>query len=349
MPNALQVARIEPGADAAPLYRQAKRALLESIEAGRCAPGSALPSETTLAAALGISIGTLRHAVDELVAERILMRRQGRGTFVATHTTDRFVFQFFHVERADGHREAPQVELLAFERARLDDEAAAALGRPAGDPAILVENRLSLQGRPVVATAGPESSYRLAFADERIPAARGTAPGAHAAGAAQARAAAAGSGHRGHHGDLRQRAHPSRPRRAPRWRRRSAGGDADAERRARKQLVFMRRYYEEARRLAELVTRERRSCGTPIYVVTGGGPGIMEAGNRGAYETGGQEHRAEHRAAARAAPNAYITPELCFQFHYFALRKMHFLMRSSRWCAFPAASARWTSCSRTCA
>lgn len=150
MPNALQVACIEPGADAAPLYRQAKRALLESIEAGRCAPGSALPSETTLAAALGISIGTLRHAVDELVAERILMRRQGRGTFVATHTTDRFVFQFFHVERADGHREAPQVELLAFERARLDDEAAAALGRPAGDPAILVENRLSLQGRPVV-------------------------------------------------------------------------------------------------------------------------------------------------------------------------------------------------------
>jgi DNA-binding transcriptional regulator YhcF (GntR family) len=160
MPNALQVARIEPGADAAPLYRQAKRALLESIEAGRCAPGSALPSETTLAAALGISIGTLRHAVDELVAERILMRRQGRGTFVATHTTDRFVFQFFHVERADGHREAPQVELLAFERARLDDEAA----------------------------------YRLAFTDDRVPAARGTAPGAHAARTAQARAGAAGAG-----------------------------------------------------------------------------------------------------------------------------------------------------------
>jgi GntR family transcriptional regulator len=134
----------------APLYRQAKRALLGAVECGRCPPGSALPSETALAAALGISIGTLRHAVDELVAERILMRRQGRGTFVATHTTDRFVFQFFHVERSDGRREAPRVELLAFERTRLDDEAADALGRRAGDAAILVENRLSLQGRPVV-------------------------------------------------------------------------------------------------------------------------------------------------------------------------------------------------------
>lgn len=142
--------RLEPDAGGAPLYRLAKRALLAAIEAGRYPPGAALPNETALAAALGISIGTLRHAVDELVAERILVRRQGRGTYVATHTTDRFVYQFFHVERNDGRREAPRVELLAFERGRLDDEAAEALGRRTGDIAFLFENRLSLQGRPVV-------------------------------------------------------------------------------------------------------------------------------------------------------------------------------------------------------
>ena len=141
---------IAPDAGGAPLYRVAKRALLQAVEAGHCPPGSALPSESVLAAAFGISIGTLRHAVDELVAEHILARRQGRGTFVATHNADRFLFQFFHVERSDGRRDVPQVELLSFERTRLDDEAAAALGLRGGETAILIENRLALQGRPVV-------------------------------------------------------------------------------------------------------------------------------------------------------------------------------------------------------
>ena len=141
---------IAPDAGGAPLYRVAKRALLQAIEAGHCPAGSALPSETALAAAFGISIGTLRHAVDELVAEHILARRQGRGTFVATHNADRFLFQFFHVERSDGRRDVPQVETLNFERMRLDDEAATALNVRAGEPAIQIENRLTLQGRPVL-------------------------------------------------------------------------------------------------------------------------------------------------------------------------------------------------------
>jgi GntR family transcriptional regulator len=144
------LAPLRPDAAGAPLYRLAKRALLAAIESGRWPAASTLPSEAALAAALGISIGTLRHAVDELVAERILVRRQGRGTYVATHTTERFVFQFFHVERSDGVRDAPQVQMLSFERGRLDDEAAAALSRPPGDASIVVENRLALQGRPVV-------------------------------------------------------------------------------------------------------------------------------------------------------------------------------------------------------
>jgi GntR family transcriptional regulator len=133
-----------------PLYRAAKRALLAAIELGRVAPGQALPAEAALAATLGVSIGTLRHAVDELVAEHILVRRQGRGTFVATHDANRFLFQFFHVERGDGRREVPSVELLGFARERADEEAAEALHLREGDPLIAVENRLALQGRAVV-------------------------------------------------------------------------------------------------------------------------------------------------------------------------------------------------------
>jgi GntR family transcriptional regulator len=133
-----------------PLYRAVARHLLRWIEDGTLAPGAALPNETKLAAGLGVAIGTLRRAVDDLVAEHVLVRRQGRGTFVATHTSERFVFQFFHVERSDGAREAPEVELLSFERGRLDDEAAQALRMKPGEAAFWIDNRLRLQGRPVV-------------------------------------------------------------------------------------------------------------------------------------------------------------------------------------------------------
>jgi GntR family transcriptional regulator len=143
-------ARIEPDAAGMPLYRAVGRALLRAIEDGSVAPGAPLPSEADLAAAFGVAVGTLRRAVDDLVAEHVLVRRQGRGTFVATHTRDRFLFQFFHVERADGLREVPDVELVGFERGRLDDDAAAALALKAGEPSFEIENRLRLQGQPVV-------------------------------------------------------------------------------------------------------------------------------------------------------------------------------------------------------
>jgi GntR family transcriptional regulator len=139
-----------PGGAGGPLYRRVKLALLQAIESGRYPAGGALPSESELSTALGVSVGTLRHAVDELVAEHILVRRQGRGTFVALHTADRILFGFFHVERSDGMREIPHVELLSFARTRIDEEAAQALRIPAGDPAFEIENRLLLQQRPVI-------------------------------------------------------------------------------------------------------------------------------------------------------------------------------------------------------
>jgi uncharacterized protein (TIGR00730 family) len=113
-----------------------------------------------------------------------------------------------------------------------------------------------------------------------------------------------------------------------------AGNDAVALRAAKVQLD-MSRFYDEARRFAALVTQRSQSLPTPIYVVTGGGPGIMEAGNRGAHETGGKSIGLNIVLPHEQAPNPYITPELCFQFHYFGLRKMHFLMRSVALVCFP--------------
>ena len=139
-----------PGATGGPLYRRVKLALLHAIESGRYPAGGALPSETELSTALGVSVGTLRHAVDELVAEHILVRRQGRGTFIALHTADRILFGFFHVERSDGLREIPVVEMLSFQRTRIDEEEAQALRIMPGDPVFEIENRLMLQQRPVI-------------------------------------------------------------------------------------------------------------------------------------------------------------------------------------------------------
>jgi len=105
-------------------------------------------------------------------------------------------------------------------------------------------------------------------------------------------------------------------------------------RQAQRQLD-MSRYYEEARAFASLVTENSSRLQNPIYVVTGGGPGVMEAGNRGAFEVGGKSLGLNIVLPHEQDPNPYITPRLCFQFHYFALRKMHFLMRSVALVCFP--------------
>jgi uncharacterized protein (TIGR00730 family) len=113
-----------------------------------------------------------------------------------------------------------------------------------------------------------------------------------------------------------------------------AADDAAALRRA-ETAAAMSRYYDEARRFAALVTQRTAALRTPVHVVTGGGPGIMEAGNRGAHEVGGQSVGLNIVLPHEQEPNPYITPQLCFQFHYFALRKMHFLMRSIALVCFP--------------
>jgi uncharacterized protein (TIGR00730 family) len=103
-----------------------------------------------------------------------------------------------------------------------------------------------------------------------------------------------------------------------------------------KSVLGKSHYYEEARELARLITESCLSnddC--DLIVSTGGGPGIMEAANRGANEVGGKSIGLNIVLPHEQEPNQYITPELCFQFHYFAMRKMHFLMRARALVAFP--------------
>jgi uncharacterized protein (TIGR00730 family) len=106
-------------------------------------------------------------------------------------------------------------------------------------------------------------------------------------------------------------------------------------RRARAQ-VELSGYYAAAREFGKLVTEHNQAFPQrEMTIITGGGPGIMEAANRGAYDLGGRSIGLNIILPHEQHPNPYITPELCFQFHYFALRKMHFLMRAKALVAFP--------------
>ncbi len=95
-------------------------------------------------------------------------------------------------------------------------------------------------------------------------------------------------------------------------------------------------YYDEAREFGRLVSEESQTNFlAPYVIVTGGGPGIMEAANRGAHDVGAKSIGLNITLATEQEPNPYITPELCLQFHYFAIRKMHFMLRAKALLAFP--------------
>jgi len=103
-----------------------------------------------------------------------------------------------------------------------------------------------------------------------------------------------------------------------------------------KRIVEKSRYYEMARRFGKLVgTASEKTIGGRIVVMTGGGPGIMEAANRGAHDAGAESIGLNIALPKEQYPNPYVTPELCFRFHYFAMRKLHFVMRARALVAFP--------------
>lgn len=101
-------------------------------------------------------------------------------------------------------------------------------------------------------------------------------------------------------------------------------------------LAELSKYYDQAREFARLVTlKSMASYGREFVIASGGGPGVMEAGNRGAADAGGASIGLNIVLPHEQAPNEYVTPGLCFNFHYFAIRKMHFLMRARAICVFP--------------
>ncbi len=133
-----------------PLYKEVKRQITDSLRQGEWKPGAAIPSEKVLSERFGVSIGTVRKAVDELTAENLLIRHQGRGTYVASHSRNRQFFYFFHIIRHDGEKEYPQVELIQFGKGKADAQEAARLGIALGARVFRFANRLSIGGEPVI-------------------------------------------------------------------------------------------------------------------------------------------------------------------------------------------------------
>jgi GntR family transcriptional regulator len=127
-----------------PLYRQAKDVLAQRIAEGAWQPGQILPSEFEIAADLGVSQGTVRKALDEMTAENLLVRKQGRGTFVARHDEERILFQFFKLVRNDGERRFPESRVLDVRVVRASPEACQRLELTTGDRVIQIERLRSL-------------------------------------------------------------------------------------------------------------------------------------------------------------------------------------------------------------
>jgi GntR family transcriptional regulator len=133
-----------------PLYQQIKGLITQSLEAGEWKPGDMIPSEIELAARYKVSQGTVRKAIDELAAENLLVRRQGKGTFVATHTEPRTEFRFLRLTPNEGEMRYPESSILECKRARAPAEIARALELKAGDSVITVKRVLAFSGVPYV-------------------------------------------------------------------------------------------------------------------------------------------------------------------------------------------------------
>lgn len=147
--DALRAALLTPD----PLYKQVKNQIIRSLTEGEWQPGKMIPSEPKLAARYGVGISTIRAAIGELVAARVLARKQGKGTFVSLHNDRRSVYQFFHVVRNDGIKELPVSELIWLKKAKADGEIADLLQLPRkahSAEVFKLRNVLRISGTPIV-------------------------------------------------------------------------------------------------------------------------------------------------------------------------------------------------------
>ena len=132
-----------------PLYLQIKALLEKSLDDGEWRPAEAIPAEAVLAQRFGVSQGTVRKAIDALAAQNLVVRRQGKGTFVATHTEEGpSLFRFLRIRRNDGRDEYPRSRLLDVRRGKASVEAARILGLRTGEPVILLRRVLEFSEEP---------------------------------------------------------------------------------------------------------------------------------------------------------------------------------------------------------
>ena len=132
------------------LYREIKNQLVESLRQGKRSHRQAIPSEPVLAKRFNASIGTVRKAVGELVLERILVREQGRGTFVVSHNQDYMLNVFFHIVDKAGRKELPQSRLISFEKAVADTVTAQQLRVAHRTPVYRIKLLQTLKGKAVI-------------------------------------------------------------------------------------------------------------------------------------------------------------------------------------------------------
>ncbi|QDL38844.1 GntR family transcriptional regulator [Rhodoferax sediminis] len=136
-----------------PLYQQIKGLILQSLQSGEWKPGAAIPSEMDLAVRYRVSQGTVRKAIDELAADNLVVRRQGKGTFVATHAEHQVQYRFLKLipDNGDVNSEGPaQREIIDCKRLRASADVARALALRTGDAVLQVRRVLSFSGVPTI-------------------------------------------------------------------------------------------------------------------------------------------------------------------------------------------------------
>lgn len=136
-----------------PLYQQIKVLILTSLQTGEWKPGELIPSEMELAVRFGVSQGTVRKAIDELATENLVMRRQGKGTFVATHAEQQVQYRFLRLmpDSGDSHSEGPaERQIIDCKRLRAPADIARSLALRAGDAVLQLRRVLAFQGVPTI-------------------------------------------------------------------------------------------------------------------------------------------------------------------------------------------------------
>ncbi|MGS0740822.1 GntR family transcriptional regulator [Glaciimonas sp. GG7] len=147
-PGSAAVSAVSP--TFSPLYQQIKALILQRLQSGEWKPGELIPSEVELGSRFKVSQGTVRKAIDELAAENLVIRRQGKGTFVATHHEAQAQFRFLRLMPDDGQPKPAEKSVIEVKRLRAPAEIARLLGMKSGDSVVFVKRVMSFEGVPTI-------------------------------------------------------------------------------------------------------------------------------------------------------------------------------------------------------